>query len=141
MKMFLAGGALLAVSLAIANPSAARPRAPARLHRRAASAQRRRQAVLPGLPQRRRAQRQPVARFSSTRRMRPRNGDVAEKMIAKLRAGMMPPPGEPRPAGDTLDALVETLETQLDASAAAQPNPGAPIVSAIEPRRVHRRDS
>jgi len=32
MKTFLAGGALVAVMLAIANPSAARLRAPARLH-------------------------------------------------------------------------------------------------------------
>ena len=45
-------------------------------------------------------------------------------MIAKLQAGMMPPPGQPRPAGDTLRALIGTLETQLDASAAAKPNPG-----------------
>jgi hypothetical protein len=54
----------------------------------------------------------------------PRTGDVAEKMIAKLQAGMMPPPGKPRPAGDTLRALIGTLESQLDAAAAAKPNPG-----------------
>src|SRR5690606_21381476 len=29
----------------------------------------------------------------------PENAQVAEKMIAKLRAGMMPPPGIPRPGG------------------------------------------
>src|SRR5690349_14997908 len=33
---------------------------------------------------------------------------TAERMIRKLRAGMMPPPGIPRPGGDTLLALVET---------------------------------
>src|SRR5690606_20584675 len=43
--------------------------------------------------------------------------------IAKLRAGMMPPPGIPRPA-DTLQALVETLEHVVDSAAAAAPNPG-----------------
>ncbi len=53
-----------------------------------------------------------------------RNAEVAEKMIRKLRAGMMPPPGMPRPRSDTLLALVETLETQLDRAAAANPNPG-----------------
>jgi hypothetical protein len=53
-----------------------------------------------------------------------RRADVAEKMVAKLRAGMMPPPGQPRPSPDTLRALLETLETQLDAAAAAKPNPG-----------------
>jgi hypothetical protein len=54
----------------------------------------------------------------------PRSADVAEKVIAKLRSGMMPPPGSTRPSTDTLDALVATLETQLDSVAAADPNPG-----------------
>jgi cytochrome c5 len=46
------------------------------------------------------------------------NAVTAERMIQKLRAGMMPPPGMPRPGGDTMQALVETLETIVDASAA-----------------------
>ena len=50
--------------------------------------------------------------------------ETAERMIAKLRTGMMPPPGIPRPAGDTLLALVETLERTIDDYAAANPNPG-----------------
>ena len=50
--------------------------------------------------------------------------ETAEKMILKLRVGMMPPPGMPRPGGDTLMALVETLETTLDRAAADRPNPG-----------------
>ena len=50
--------------------------------------------------------------------------EVAEKMIVKLRAGMMPPPGAPRPTPDTLLALVTTLEQSLDKAAAANPNPG-----------------
>src|SRR5690349_4719080 len=50
---------------------------------------------------------------------------LAEKMIVKLRAGMMPPPGEDRPKGDTLQVLVATLENILDRAAAANPNPGA----------------
>ncbi|MBI2614602.1 MAG: DUF1587 domain-containing protein [Gemmatimonadetes bacterium] len=53
-----------------------------------------------------------------------RKPDVAEKMIRKLRAGMMPPPGVPRPGGDTLLALVETLERRIDQAAAANPDPG-----------------
>jgi hypothetical protein len=53
------------------------------------------------------------------------SADVAEKMIVKLRTGMMPPPGAGRPAGDTLTTLVETLETVIDAAAAADPNPGS----------------
>ncbi len=49
---------------------------------------------------------------------------TAEKMIRKLRAQMMPPPGIPRPGGDTLQALVETLEELIDKATAAAPNPG-----------------
>ncbi|MEQ9398314.1 MAG: DUF1592 domain-containing protein [Longimicrobiales bacterium] len=54
----------------------------------------------------------------------PQQGDIAEKMIRKLRAGMMPPPGARRPEGDTLDVLVNTLEGRMDSYAAANPNPG-----------------
>lgn len=54
----------------------------------------------------------------------PRMADVAEKMVAKLRSGMMPPPGQKRPTADTLNALVQSLESQLDSAAAAKPNPG-----------------
>ena len=50
--------------------------------------------------------------------------ETAEKMIVKLRLGMMPPPGQKRPSADTLLALVETLETVVDEAAAANPNPG-----------------
>ncbi len=51
--------------------------------------------------------------------------DVAEKMVAKLRSGMMPPPGSTRPDPNTVDALVNTLERQLDGEARAHPNPGS----------------
>ncbi len=51
--------------------------------------------------------------------------ETAERMINKLRAGMMPPPGRPRPGGDTLTVLVETLERLVDAKSAANPNPGS----------------
>jgi cytochrome c551/c552 len=44
--------------------------------------------------------------------------ETAERMIQKLRAGMMPPPGMPRPGPDTMLALVETLENIVDAAAA-----------------------
>jgi hypothetical protein len=50
--------------------------------------------------------------------------DVAEKMITKLRAGMMPPPGAPRPGGDTLMQVAAAIEKVLDQTAAARPNPG-----------------
>jgi hypothetical protein len=49
---------------------------------------------------------------------------TAEQMILKLRAGMMPPPGARRPAGDTLRTLAEALEAVIDEAAIADPNPG-----------------
>src|SRR5262245_23744888 len=54
----------------------------------------------------------------------PETAEKAEKMIRKLRAEMMPPPGAPRPAGDTLGQLVEALERNIDAAFKADPNPG-----------------
>ena len=50
--------------------------------------------------------------------------EIAEKMIRKLRTGMMPPPGARRPSPDTLLTLVESLESKMDAAAYANPNPG-----------------
>src|SRR6266540_2621431 len=49
---------------------------------------------------------------------------VAEKMIRKLRAGMMPPPGAKRPEPAALASLVESLERRIDEKAAINPNPG-----------------
>ena len=47
-----------------------------------------------------------------------------EKVTRKLRARMMPPAGVPRPDEATYDAFATSLETALDAAAAARPNPG-----------------
>ena len=47
-----------------------------------------------------------------------------EKVVRKLRAGMMPPPGQPRPDRTTVDRFASWLETELDRSAAAAPNAG-----------------
>ena len=54
----------------------------------------------------------------------PEMAETAEKMIRKLRAGMMPPQGMPRPGGDTLMILVEEMERRIDEAAARNPNPG-----------------
>ena len=50
--------------------------------------------------------------------------EVAEKMIVKLQAGMMPPRAAQKPAPEAHAALVAALERNLDAAAAAAPNPG-----------------
>ena len=53
-----------------------------------------------------------------------------EKVVHKLRAGLMPPPGEPRPSNEAVASLASYLETTLDAAA---PKPaGAPV------RRLNR---
>src|SRR5262249_19825663 len=53
-----------------------------------------------------------------------KNTEVAEKMIRKLRAGMMPPPGVRRPDAEKIAAFVDALETKIDSAAAINPNPG-----------------
>ena len=50
---------------------------------------------------------------------------VAEKMIRKLRAGMMPPPGARRPEPQVLQGLAASMETAIDEVAARSPNPGS----------------
>ena len=53
------------------------------------------------------------------------NAELAEKIIRKLGVGLMPPAGARRPDKQTLEAFRSTLETQLDKTAAANPNPGS----------------
>ena len=55
--------------------------------------------------------------------------DVWERVVAKLRAGSMPPPGSPRPDGATYSRLAHWLEAELDDAWATSPNPGraAPV--------------
>ena len=50
--------------------------------------------------------------------------ELAEKVIRKLRAGMMPPAGMPRPSEESLQALAVELETRIDQVASQNPNPG-----------------
>ncbi len=49
---------------------------------------------------------------------------VAEKMIRKLRAGMMPPSFAPQPDPAEIADLARTLEERIDEAAAKSPNPG-----------------
>ena len=52
------------------------------------------------------------------------HGELTEKMITKLRAGMMPPAGAARPDAATTQAMVTALESVMDAAAVATPKPG-----------------
>jgi hypothetical protein len=50
--------------------------------------------------------------------------EIGEKMIRKLRTGLMPPKETLQPNAATRASIVAALETRLDALAAARPNPG-----------------
>src|ERR1041384_1539507 len=52
------------------------------------------------------------------------NAEKWEKVVRKVRAGMMPPSGMPRPDRAALDAFAAKIEIGLDQAAAAHPNPG-----------------
>jgi hypothetical protein len=54
----------------------------------------------------------------------PGGAEIWEKVVMKLRSGMMPPLGRPKPDQASITAMVSALETSLDQAAAARPNPG-----------------
>ena len=51
--------------------------------------------------------------------------ELAESIIRKLRAGLMPPAGQRRPEDDSLAVFAADLEAQVDERAELDPNPGA----------------
>ena len=83
--------------------------------------------VLCHLPQR--AARRPadlvLDRTSWISRISPITPSSAEKVVRKLRAGMMPPTGVRRPDPATLESLIRWMETELDRNAVTHlPAPG-----------------
>jgi hypothetical protein len=58
----------------------------------------------------------------------PADAELWEKVIRKLRAGVMPPAGSPRPDQAALQDFTLWLEGELDRAAAANPNPGRPLI-------------
>lgn len=52
------------------------------------------------------------------------HAETWEKAVVKLRAGLMPPAGSPRPNRPIVDGFTSWLETELDRAAAANPDPG-----------------
>jgi len=62
------------------------------------------------------------------------NAEVAEKVIRKLRGGLMPPAGARRPDGQSTAAFVSWLENKVDAATVA-PAPGR-----VPLRRLNRRE-
>ncbi|HEY6615785.1 MAG TPA: c-type cytochrome domain-containing protein, partial [Vicinamibacterales bacterium] len=56
------------------------------------------------------------------------NAETWEKVVRKVRAGLMPPAGAKRPDRGSLDALATSIEGTIDHFAANNPNPGrAPL--------------
>ncbi|HEY6342388.1 MAG TPA: DUF1592 domain-containing protein [Bryobacteraceae bacterium] len=53
------------------------------------------------------------------------NAEIWEKVVRKVRAGMMPPAGMPRPERKLRDEFAAALEDRLDRYAAANPEPGS----------------
>ncbi len=51
-----------------------------------------------------------------------------ERVLRKFGSGQMPPPGMPRPDDSESASFTAWLEKQLNANAAAHPNPGAPAI-------------
>jgi len=52
------------------------------------------------------------------------HAELWEGVVRKLRAGLMPPAGRPRPDEETYEALASWIESELDAEAMSHPNPG-----------------
>ncbi len=58
----------------------------------------------------------------------PAEAELWEKVIRKLRAGVMPPPGSAKPDSDTSRKWISSLEAQLDLAAETHPAPGRPLI-------------
>lgn len=50
--------------------------------------------------------------------------ELWEKVVRRLRTGVMPPPGAPQPSEAERLSILTSLETSLDRAAASKPNPG-----------------
>src|SRR5215469_4093108 len=59
------------------------------------------------------------------------NAELWERVIGKLRAGSMPPPGMPRPAPEEYHRVAATLENEIDQAWEAHP-----VIGVMNP--VHR---
>src|SRR5262245_33694704 len=63
------------------------------------------------------------------------DAETWEKVVRKLRAGLMPPPSSPRPNKAALDQFAASLENSLDEAARSRPDPGHALI-----RRLNRTE-
>ena len=54
--------------------------------------------------------------------------DVWERVVKKVRVGMMPPQGAPQPGVETRESIVKFLTTRLDRAATNHPSPGQKMI-------------
>jgi len=59
------------------------------------------------------------------------NPELWEKVTRKLRAGVMPPSGSPRPERAAYDLFRRNIETAIDAAAQQKPNPGVTALHSL----------
>ena len=52
------------------------------------------------------------------------HGETWERVVRKIRGGVMPPPGAPRPDKVAYEGMASWLESELDTAATKRPNPG-----------------
>src|SRR4051812_42509199 len=64
----------------------------------------------------------------------PQSAEIAEKVVRKLRGGLMPPAGAKRPSGHDAAEFVSFLENKID-TAATESRPGR-----VPLRRLNRRE-
>jgi hypothetical protein len=63
------------------------------------------------------------------------DAETWEKVMLKLEAGMMPPPGKERPDSEQIEAFVSGMARTLDSAWASAPNNGSPLL-----HRMNRRE-
>ena len=56
------------------------------------------------------------------------DAEVWEKVVRKVSAGLMPPPGAPHPEAAASQNFVRWLTTELDRASEKTPNPGRPLI-------------
>src|SRR5690606_13181937 len=65
----------------------------------------------------------------------PEEAAVWEEVVRRVRGRMMPPPGEPRPEIEAMDAFVAWMESYLDHAASQRPDPGYVVL-----HRLNRKE-
>jgi cytochrome c551/c552 len=65
------------------------------------------------------------------------NAEQAEKVLRKLRSGMMPPSGQARPSAANVRAFSSALAASIDEAAAAHPYSRAPELHRVNRREYH----